>query len=183
VTAKTGRLREIVDVLMAARARLLDGVGSLNQADLDLAPSRDGWSAGEILHHLQLIELSVARLLGRLLEHAARGGLGPDLRTDSVLGSLDQFAIEDAPQKVVTPKAFTPQMGRPRQILLEGLAGSRAELLAAVEKAGAFDLSQLKFPHPVLGRIDGYQWLLYVGQHELRHLHQIERSKMTETPR
>jgi hypothetical protein len=27
----------------------------------------------------------------------------------------------------------------------------------------------------VLGRIDMYQWLLYVAQHELRHLHQIER--------
>jgi DinB superfamily len=183
VTADTGRLSEVVEVLRSARARLLNGVRSLSQPDLDVTSSQDGWSIGEILHHLQLIEASVARLLGRLLEHAARDGLGPDPRTDSVLGRLDQFDIEGALQKVVTPTAFIPQKGSAKKVLLEGLAASRAALLAVVEKAGAFDLSQLSFPHPVLGRIDGYQWLLYVGQHELRHLHQIERSKMTETPR
>jgi hypothetical protein len=176
MTANTARLREVVMALQEARSRLLDSVGSLSQADLDTSSSNGAWSIGEILHHLQLIEASVSRLLGRLLERAARDGLGPDPRTDSVLGRLDQFDIEGALQKVVTPTAFIPQKGSAKKVLLEGLAASRAALLAVVEKAGAFDLSQLSFPHPVLGRIDGYQWLLYVGQHELRHLHQIERS-------
>jgi hypothetical protein len=175
--ANTVRLREVVDTLQAARSRLLDGVGSLSQEDLDASSSKDGWSTGEILHHLQLIELSVSRVIGRLLEQGTRDGLGPDPRTDSVLGSLDQFSIEISLQKVVTPTPFTPQKGCAKQALLDGLAGSRAALLAVVEKAGSFDLSQLTFPHPVLGRIDGYQWLLYVAQHELRHLHQIERSR------
>lgn len=177
MAANTVRLHEIVDALQAARARLLDGVGSLSQEDLDTSSSTGGWSAGEILHHLQLIELSVSRLIGRLLEQAAQGSLGPDPRTDSVLGSLDQFSIEISPQKSVTPTPFTPQKGYAKQVLLDGLAGSRAALLALVEKAGAFDLSRLIFPHPVLGRMDGYQWLLFVAQHELRHLHQIERSR------
>ena len=177
MTAKTGRLPEVVELLQSSRARLLDGVSSLSQAELDFTQSPDRWSIGEIPHHLQLIELSVARLIGRLLEHAARDGLGPDPRTESVLGSLDQFAVESAGQKFVTPAASAPQKGCAKQVLLEGLAGSRAALLAVVEKAGAFDLSQLSFPHPALGRLDGYQWLLFVGQHELRHLHQIERSR------
>jgi hypothetical protein len=175
--ANTVRLREVVDALQAARSRLLDGVGSLSQEDLDTSSSKDSWSAGEILHHLQLIELSVSRVIGRLMEQAARGGLGPDPRTDSVLGSLDPFSIEVSPQKIVTPTPFTPQKGCAKQALLDGLAGSRTALLAVVEKAGAFDLGQLTFPHPVFGRINGYQWLLYVAQHELRHLHQIERAR------
>lgn len=177
MTADTGRLPEIVEVLQAARERLLDGVGSLVQADLDVTPSADRWSIGEILHHLQLVELSVARLLSRLLERAARDGAGPDRSAGSVLGSLDHFAIEDARSKFVAPAAFTPGKGFAKQVLLEGLAESRAALLSVVEKAGAFDLSQLSFPHPALGRINGYQWFLFVGQHELRHLHQIERLK------
>ncbi len=177
MTGNGKRLREVVQALEAARARLLDKVGSLGQADLDAAPSPDGWSIGEILHHLQLIETSVSRLVGRLLEHAERDDMGPDKRTDSVLGSLDRFAIESAPQKVAAPTAFIPQKGSSQKDLLEGLAKSRGALLAVVERAGAFDLSQVSFPHPVLGRIDGYQWLLYVAQHELRHLHQIERSQ------
>jgi hypothetical protein len=177
MAANTVRLREIVDALQAARSRLLDGAGPLSQEDLDTSPSNGGWSAGEILHHLQLIELAVSRVIGRLLEQAAREGLDPDPRTDSVLGSLDQFSIESSPQKIVAPTPFTPQKGSAKQVLLDGLAGSRAALLALVEKAGAFDLSRLIFPHPVLGRIDVYQWLLYLAQHELRHLHQIERSR------
>ena len=176
MAANTVRLSEIVDALQAARSRLLDGVGSLSQEDLDTASSTGSWSAGEILHHLQLIELAVSRVIGRLLEQAAREGLHPDPRTDSVLGSLDQFSIESSTQKIVAPAPFTPLKGSPKQALFDGLAASRAALLAVVEKAGAFDLSRLTFPHPVFGRIDGYQWLLYLAQHELRHLHQIERS-------
>jgi hypothetical protein len=28
-------------------------------------------------------------------------------------------------------------------------------------------------PHPALGVLDGYQWLAFVGTHELRHANQI----------
>jgi hypothetical protein len=168
-------------MLGAARARVLDRVAPFTQADLDRSPANGGWSAGEVLHHLQLIELSVTRVMGRLLEQAARSSTGPDRRTDSVLGTLDSFAVESSPQKVKSPSPFIPQKGLRKEILLDGLAVSRERLLAAVAQAGAFDLGQVSFPHPVLGRLDGYQWLLYLGQHELRHLHQVERSS-TEVP-
>jgi len=172
----TPRLREIVDVLTTARSRLLGAVAGLDQARLDAAPSSGEWSIGEILHHLQLIEGSVVRVLARQLERAEKSGGGPDPLDDSILGSLERFDVEHSSEKISAPSGFIPRHGLSRQELLEGLADSRAALLAEVEKAGAHDLSRLTFPHPVLGRLDMYQWLLYVGQHELRHLHQIERT-------
>ena len=75
------------------------------------------------------------------------------------------------------PAGFVPSRGLSGQALLDGLSGSRSALLAEVARAAAHDLSRLTFPHPVLGRLDMYQWLLYTAQHELRHLHQIERAR------
>ncbi len=175
--ALTPRLRELEDALQAARSRLLEAVGALGQAELDAVPADGQWTIGEILHHLQLIEHSVARVLARQLQRAEKSGAGPDQRQDSVLGSLDQFDIERGPEKVTAPSGFVPSRGLSRQELLDGLAGSRAALLSEVRRAGAHDLSRLTFPHPVFGRLDMYQWLLYAAQHELRHLHQIERAR------
>lgn len=168
-----------MDALGSARSRLLESVAGLGQAQLDAVPPDGQWSIGEILHHLLLIERSVARLLARQLERAEKSGdpSGPDRRQDSVLGGLDRFDIERSTEKVVTPSGFVPSRGLSRQELLDGLADSRSALLAEVARAGAHDLSRLTFPHPVLGRLDMYQWLLYCSQHELRHLHQIEKAR------
>jgi hypothetical protein len=46
-----------------------------------------------------------------------------------------------------------------------------------MEEADGIDLGLLQFPHPVLGRIDMYQWILYLGKHERRHIAQIARVK------
>ena len=178
--ALTPRLRELVDALQGARSRLLAAVAQLGQAQLDAAPPGGQWSIGEVLHHLQLIERSVARLLARQRERAEKPGVpggpsGPDLRPESVLGSLAQFDIEWSTEKVSAPSGFIPTRGLSRQELLDGLADSRSSLLAEMARAGTHDLSRLSFPHPVLGRLDMYQWLLYCAQHELRHLHQIEK--------
>ena len=173
----TPRLQELVDALRSARSRLLQTVAGLDQARLDAVPPDGQWSVGEILHHLQLIEGAVARVLSRQLERAEKSGgsSGPDRRQGSVLGSLERFDIEQSRQKISSPSGFLPSRGLSRQELLDGLADSRSALLAEVARAGAHDLSRLTFPHPVLGRLDMYQWLLYCAQHELRHLHQIEK--------
>jgi hypothetical protein len=171
----TPRLQELVHALQAARSRLLEAVAGLDQARLDAAPADGQWSIGEILHHLQLIEGSVARVLARQVQRAEKTGDGPDPRQDSVLASLDRFDIERSPEKIDAPSGFLPRRGFSLQELRDGLADSRAALFSEVARAGAHDLSRLTFPHPVLGRLDMYQWLLYCAQHELRHLHQIQR--------
>jgi hypothetical protein len=35
---------------------------------------------------------------------------------------------------------------------------------------------RFKHTHPVLGELDLYQWLIFVGQHEGRHKKQIDRT-------
>jgi hypothetical protein len=108
--------------------------------------------------------------------------LAPDPSDESVLHSLDQFAIETAPQKITSPQFAVPTKGMKKEDLLEELEKSRGALMQQLNKAHAFDLSKLQFPHPVLGRLDMYQWILYIGKHEQRHIRQMERLSSAVPP-
>jgi hypothetical protein len=171
------RIREVVEELGAARKRLLDSVASLSGEDMDFFPSTDRWSIGEILHHLRLTEKSVVRVLQKLANKAAKAGLGPDLGTSSVVHSLDRLSIETAVDRLVSPASVVPTKGIPARELLEGLSGSRAALMEALEPCARFDMTQIPFPHPVFGKLDAYQWVLFVAKHEERHRRQIETLK------
>jgi len=59
---------------------------------------------------------------------------------------------------------------------LEGLESSREALRAAAGAASGLSLGEIKHTHPILGELDLYQWLIFVGQHEGRHKKQIERT-------
>jgi len=169
------RLQEVVQSVQAARTRVLGAVDGKGQEALDRRPSPDAWSPGEILHHLLLMEKAVVRLLERLIAKAERDGAPPGQHTGSLLGILDSFDVEYSPAHIQAPEGFKPTPGVARQELLGGLAESRATFLELAARAEHVDLGRVHFPHPVLGLLDGYQWMLYLGQHELRHLHQMER--------
>jgi hypothetical protein len=50
-------------------------------------------------------------------------------------------------------------------------------MLQSIEQLSPYDLTQLKYPHPFLGELDMYQWILIAGGHEGRHVAQIKRIK------
>ncbi|MEP6705962.1 MAG: hypothetical protein ABJC05_00505, partial [Pyrinomonadaceae bacterium] len=53
------------------------------------------------------------------------------------------------------------------------LQQSRETLRAAFLAGDGLALSQVIQPHPVLGPINLYQWMLFVGSHEMRHTAQV----------
>jgi uncharacterized damage-inducible protein DinB len=171
------RLQEIVNELARTRLLLLASVADLPQEDLDARPGPDQWSIGEILSHLRIIEGQVTQVLARQSAKARKNGAGPDPGTESVLHSLDRFAIEVVREKITTPAFSRPEGGGPKQELLDGLARSRRELLGEIDAAADLDLSQVSFPHPVFGRLTMYEWILFIAKHELRHKAQIESVK------
>ena len=75
----------------------------------------------------------------------------------------------------------SPAQVQPRQDIdiseaLEGLESSREALRAAVVTADGLALGEIKHNHAILGELDLYQWLIFLGQHEGRHRKQIERT-------
>jgi hypothetical protein len=171
----------VAEELAASRSRLLGSVASLSQEDLDFSPSADRWSAGEILHHVRLVEASVTRVLDKLAARAKETGVPADAGADGaenvILHSLDRFDIESATDRITAPASLVPTKGMTARELLDGLAGTRAALMTVLDKCNRFDLTKVLFPHMVFGKLDGYQWALFAAKHEERHRRQIEKLK------
>jgi hypothetical protein len=53
------------------------------------------------------------------------------------------------------------------------LRSTRRALRATIRGADGLALSELVLPHPRLGPLNVYQWLVFVGAHEGRHTAQV----------
>lgn len=166
------RIAELVDYLSRERAGLLAAVAAVPPALRDRRADGGGWSVGEVLDHLQLIESGSARLLARRLGKAREAGLGPETSTASVLDCLAPIDLRGgAPRQA-------PEMVRPRpdaraEEALAGLHASREALLQVLRDGDGLDLGGVTATHAVLGEIDVYRWCMFIGQHEERHERQI----------
>ena len=57
---------------------------------------------------------------------------------------------------------------------LAALQASRARLLEAIAKADGLPLGTVQVPHPRLGLLTLYEWLLFIARHEARHAAQLD---------
>lgn len=168
------RLKEIVKYMEEARATLLLTVEGLSSNEAEESPGPGEWSIVEILHHLYLTETQVTQLLERQVERARQRGIGPDPDDESLITSLDQYFLDGATTKIKAPLRSVPQQDIKKLKIIELLKDSREKFLDTISRASPYNLSELVFPHPVIGRLNMYQWILMVGKHEARHTHQIE---------
>lgn len=126
--------------------------------------------------HLVIVEAGVSRLIAKSVEWAKSNGIGNETADDSILSSLDRYALADGTFKLQAPSTVAPPEGKPIEESLAALTESRVKLKAALMAGDGLDLCQVKRPHPVMGDIDLYQWALFVAQHEERHRRQIEKT-------
>jgi hypothetical protein len=175
---RTKKMQEIADRIAADREALLRSVMGLDEEQLDYRPEQAVWSINDVLHHLALADDGSARLMARMLRQARDEGFPPDPTPDrSVLDVLDPVTRVADKGKAVAPDRVTPRSHVPAEECLARLAASREKLLQCMDDLAGFDLSTSTFPHPILGVLDAYQWLLLAGWHERRHTGQIERIK------
>jgi hypothetical protein len=170
------RYAEIVDYMARERAELDTYVGSLPDAVCCVRPGADSWSVADTLEHLAMLENSVGRLVSNLVKQAVEQGAVQDAQTGSLMGILDQWKPVEMRVKLVAPDRVRPTGEQPVAVSLASLATSRARLLQMMRDANGLDLTRVGAPHPYFGQIDGYQWLLLIAQHELRHLAQMKRA-------
>jgi len=89
-----------------------------------------------------------------------------------ILTLLDDFPIRDRSRRVQAPEAVRPPrglaLGAERARWREG----RAVLVQTLQRIGP-NLTNVRAEHPAFGTLSGWQWALWVGQHEERHLEQL----------
>jgi hypothetical protein len=170
------RLNETMSFVEDKRRQLLDSVNGVSGDRLSQRTAPDGWSVAEILEHLRMVEAGIARLITKRVGEAKEAGLGEETLTTSVMPSFDrhQEMLESA--VLQSPPAVRPRPDIDVTQALGGLQSSRDALRAAVVLADGLSLGEIKHNHPILGELDLYQWLIFLGQHESRHKKQIERT-------
>jgi hypothetical protein len=167
------RLAELVDYVTAQRTTLLVAVSTVPEALRDARIDTGVWSIAEVLEHLHRVESGIARLIARTIERGRRVGIPEEGETGSLLDSLDAYDLTRRDRRLVAPDPVAPRGGYTAAQGLAALAQSREALLAAIRSGDGLALGGLTFPHPLLGSLDMYQWILFVGQHEARHAAQI----------
>ena len=170
------RLAETMTFVEAKRRELLQSFDGVEGDRLCRRAAPDGWSVAEILEHLRMVESGVARLITKRVGQAREAGLGEEKSTASVLPSFDRYStiLEKAVMK--SPPTVEPRANIDISDALEGLESSREALRAAAVSATGLSLGEIKHTHQILGELDLYQWLIFVGHHEGRHKMQIERT-------
>ncbi len=176
----TKKIQELADKISGYRETLLGSITGLSEAQINFKPAEDQWAIADILHHLALADEANVRLSGLFLKQIEEQSTPADPSADeSVLDCMDKFR-DNLNVKAKAPGRVAPLSHLPSEESLGRLAASRAKLIEAMNSLAAYDLSLVSFPHPLLGPLNGYQWLMIAGLHESRHAAQIERIKSSE---
>ncbi|MFL5606831.1 MAG: DinB family protein [Gemmatimonadaceae bacterium] len=166
------RLAELRAFVDAQRSALLSAASPVPPDRWTERPAPECWSLTELFEHLYRVENVCARVVEKRALEAREAGHPPENETSSVLGALDGTGLTDRSRKLAAPERVAPIGGWTREQALESLARSRATLHDGMRAADGLALGTVKAPHPRLGEIDLYQWILFIGQHEQRHVAQ-----------
>jgi hypothetical protein len=170
------RLAETMTFVEEKRRELLQSIEGVEGDLLSRKADPEAWSVAEILEHLRIVESGIARLITKRAGQAREAGLSEEKATSSVMPTFEPMQAALDRGKMQAPVSVRPGADVDISAVLEGLNSSREALRAAVVSASGLALGEIKHTHPVLGEIDLYQWLIFVGQHEGRHKKQIERT-------
>jgi hypothetical protein len=157
--------------LESSQNALLDAVKGMSDAQWNFRPSPDHWSAAECVEHLTLSEYMV---YGVVRQELMKGPAEPEKR-ESVKGK-DELVVKMVPDRSHKVKTIanlepTHKFGTPEKTLefFEGIHAKTIEYVKTTDD----DLRDHFRDHPALGRLDGYQWILFIAEHTRRHTAQI----------
>jgi hypothetical protein len=169
-TTPPDRVALVADLEDSRRA-FLDSVKGLSEAQLRYKTAPDRWSIAEVAEHIVVAE---ERIFTNITERVMQSPLTDELRA--------QIQADDGRIRRTVTDRSNPRQA-PEALRPTGRFIARADLIAAFETSrtrtldyarnGQVDLRAHAAPHPALGVIDGYQWLLFLSAHCSRHTAQI----------
>ncbi len=170
------RLREVITIAEETRRELLAVLDALRAEQWSAAAPSGGWTVAQIVAHLQMVESSSLRALFRTLRDGVKAGTArAEDSTESVADAMESYIAGPASGPMVAPAFIVPPGDVNPQEELIKLADARAGLRTWAAEADGIALGGLTFPHPIMGPLNLYQWVLFLALHERRHLSQIQR--------
>lgn|GEM_PF-327000 len=167
-------VEEIFDALDKMRSKVVDAVSDLSDEQANFRSSEEKWSAILIVEHLAKTEANLVRIVGKLLGKAEAENAPSDGKINPPI-SFAAIADRARTERFQAPAFIAPEGAATLAESLEQLSQSRAALLEMRPRIEAVDCSKVEYPHPAFGKLNLYQWLGFIGFHELHHLAQIKK--------
>jgi hypothetical protein len=167
------RTEELLEHLDLQHERLRLAVEDVPRQRREVKPSAERWSVAEVIEHLSIVETRIERVFSKKLTEARAAGLGRDSDESPVVGTIDMDRLLDRTRRITTGEATLPTGTLDADAAWSAYLHARDTLCDAVRAADGLALGEVVHPHPVLGPINLYQWIAFVGGHEARHAAQI----------
>jgi hypothetical protein len=180
------RIEEVLQCLDTELSGLRAAVESVPPERRAERPAADRWSVAEVLDHLARVERSVLKACVNQLAAAREAGLPAETESTSIRELMPPERVANRDQPLVSPERLLPKDNDAAAAWRE-VEAVRERLREFVVSCDGLALSQVSFPHPALGSLNLYQWLLFSAGHHARHAAQIREiagqlDALTEAP-
>jgi hypothetical protein len=163
--------RELLAYLDEQRSVLTSAFEAVPAEIRDRAPAPDRWSAASVVEHLAIVEARVSKALSQRFEET-RTGLAASTRVEAILPTIDYKRMYDRSSRVKAPEVAIPT-GLDAVSAWTALENSGAMLRALLVGGDGLELGPVTHPHPRFGVLSLYDWIAFLGAHEVRHAEQI----------
>jgi len=161
--------------LQATHDAFLQSIAGLSEKQWRFKPAPDRWSVAEVSEHITVAESAIFGMIqGKIMTSPAE----PAKRAE-VAGKDETILkmVPDRSHKVQAPEFLQPTGRWATQAeLAKTFEDSRKATMDYVRTTND-DLRDHFGPHPLLGPMDAYQWILLISAHSERHTKQIEEVK------
>ena len=175
-TTLTAGEREVaLKSLEATRDAFLQSIAGLSEKQWRFKPGPDRWSVAEVSEH---IAVSESALFSMVRDKIMTSPADPSKRAE--VAGKDEIVLQRVPDR--SHKAQAPEFLKPtnrwatREETTKAFEDSRKATMNYIRTTND-DLRDHFGPHPLLGPLDAYQWILLISAHSERHTKQIEEVK------
>jgi DinB superfamily len=160
--------------LQATRDAFLKSIAGLSEKQWRFKPAPDRWSVAEVSEHIAVAESTIFGMVEKIMTSPA----DPAKRAE--VAGKDEIILTKVPDR--SHKVQAPEFLKPTNRW-----ATEADVVTAFEKSRKATMDYVRTtnddlrdhfgPHPALGTLDGYQWILLISAHSERHTKQIEEVK------
>jgi len=167
--------QKVFDELERQRNAIISEVKNVSAEKYNQAPAEGKWSLGQILTHILTAErLSIAYMKKKYqgADQTDNSGIMASLRLILLIISQRIPILKFKAPKVVVEN--TPPV-LPLQDLVEKWNAQRTDLKLFLEGMEEKNYKKLIYKHPIAGRLDARQAMVFFGEHIIHHTPQIKR--------
>lgn len=163
----------VINELKDSKSELLKSIKGLSEQQLNYKPSRERWSIKECIYHVTMAEKGLWETFATTMKEPS-----VPVKPATLLSDEDVVNIAtDRVHKLIAPESLQP-VKAPWKTANEAISAFKIIRMEHVKyaKLTTEDLRDHFMPL-AFGKIDGYQFLLFMSAHCNRHIQQINEIK------